>query len=275
MGFRMTWLLHGMHFALTLTLPFLLLVLMSCTKVKEEKAEYGPEVSGAAINQALGKAIRGASLNNLHVGQMADYTIIRRLENEETTTVLGATKVELIKEDDMGSWRKFTLAITRAERNTNGGFDLRTTEDWIETNKSTTSNELSASQLTTQGMTSKVRPMSKVTNVTFHNLREFEAPFIIPAKVLARPDCGGLSPCAMTVRYVLFDMVQWYDDAAPVKVSMDFGFSIDTPFLPFGQEESFDQLSGLMVTDCRATYVPIEHRTVYVRDCMNLEDFQK
>ncbi len=81
------------------------------------------------------------------------------------------------------------------------------------------------------------------------------------------------NPCALEVRYIRFDMVQWYDDGTASKVALDFGFSVQPPFLPFG--EDFDQLSGLMVLDCRSTYIPIEGRTVFLRDCMTLDDFDK
>ena len=68
-------------------------------------------------------------------------------------------------------------------------------------------------------------------------------------------------------------MAQWENETDFQKVSLDFAFSLNPPFLPFGAD--FEQLSGIMVTDCRATYIPIEGRTVYVRSCKTLEDFQK
>jgi hypothetical protein len=43
--------------------------------------------------------------------------------------------------------------------------------------------------------------------------------------------------------------------------------------IPFGRD--FDQYSGLLVADCRSTYIPLETRTVYVRDCLTLDDFKK
>lgn len=270
-----SWLLYGLHIGLALSLPFLLAFLVGCKKVEEEKPDFGPEVDGSAIDQALSKAIRGAHLDNVRVGQYIEYSVNRRLENEENTIALGGTRVEVINRQETETTEKFTLKIFRSERLSGGTFETRVTEEALVLNKSNLmdlqkSSRFNAISASADG---RFQPQAKVTKVTYHRLREFTETREAPKAVRERPDCGGLSPCQMEVRFIQFDMVQWHDDGTQTKVSLDFGFSVQPPFLPFG--EDFDQFSGLMVIDCRSTYVPIENRTVFVRDCMTLDDFQK
>jgi hypothetical protein len=111
---------------------------------------------------------------------------------------------------------------------------------------------------------------------SFHRLRTSEAVLPAPAAVKGRTGCGGISPCEIPVNIVQFDLVVWYNDGSYQKIAIDLALSNKTPFIPFGPDpQSFDRLNGLLVTDCRATQVPVEGRTVYLRDCLNLEDFQK
>jgi hypothetical protein len=274
-----SWLLHGLHFTLTLSLPFLLVFLFGCKKIEEEKPVYGPEVTGDAIDRALSKAIHDASLDHVAVGQYLDHTVTRRLENEDSTTTLGGTRIEVIDKSETETTVKFTLRITKSERLSGGTFETKVSEEPLVLNKASLESLAAgavAKRVSTSALEAEARVKAaarKVSRVTYHNLQEFTEPMAAPKTVAAKPDCGGLNPCSLEVRYIRFDMVQWYEDGGTTKVSLDFGFSVQPPFLPFG--EDFDQLSGLLVVDCRSTYVPIESRTVYVRDCMTLEDFQK
>jgi hypothetical protein len=276
------WKLHAVHLGLTLSLPLLLIFFLGCKKIEVEKAVYGPEVSGEAIDSALKKAIAGASLDNLAVGQYLDHTVVRRLENEDSTSTLGSTRVEVIDKVETESTVKFTLKIFKSQRIAGGTFETIETEENLNFNKSSLqgigamsvkSSRLSSAALAAEARSKAETLERKVARITYHNLREFSEALTAPKAVRAKPGCGGLSPCELQVRYIRFDMVQWYDDGSTTKVALDFGFSVQTPFLPFGDD--FDQLSGLLILDCRSTYVPIENRTVFVRDCMTLEDFQK
>ncbi len=196
---------------------------------------------------------------------------------------MGGTRIEVIDKSETETTVKFTLRIHKSERMAGGTFETKITEEPLLLNKPSLMNIgkdplPKARRLSSAGFAMEARATAqaaerKVVKVTYHNLQEFTQPLAAPKAVSARPGCGGLSPCLMEVRYIRFDMVQWYEDGGTTKVSLDFGFSVQPPFLPFG--ENFDQFSGLMVVDCRSTYVPIEGRTVYVRDCMSLEDFQK
>ncbi len=286
MGFRMrsedssSWLLHGMHLALALAIPLFLTLMIGCKKVEAEKTDYGPEISGDAIDHALSKAINGASLSNVTVGQYVDYDVNRRLENEETVTTLGATRIMVIDKEENSDRVKFTLRITKSTRMNDGTFETKVTEEpmFLDKQKEQTSlSQVAASRYSSESLKARAMaeatPLKKTTKVTFHRLQEFTEPLAAPPLTKNRADCGGLTDCQMMVRYIRFDMVQWYDDGSQQKISLDFGFSLDTPYLPFGEE--FDQLSGLLVLDCRSTYIPIEGRTVYLRDCQTLEDLQK
>ncbi len=275
------WLLHGVHLGLALSLPLIVIVLFGCTKIKEEKADFGTEVTGEDIDRALGKAIGDASLAGLALNQYIDYDVTRRIENEDTTTNLGGTRVEVTHQADNGDYNTFTLEIKKTNRVSGGNFETIISEEPLKIRKPTLMNlglvavpaqrvqKISAMGLAAEAMAEE----RKVTRVSYHNLSEFTEATLPPRAVASRAGCGGLNPCVMSVRYIRFDMVQWYADGGTSKVSLDFGFSVQPPYLPFG--ENFDQFSGLLVVDCRSTYVPIESRTVFVRDCMTLEDFQK
>lgn len=288
MGFRMirehrassSWILHALHLGLGLSIPLLILVLVGCKKIKEEKADYGPEVPGEQIDLALSKAVHGASLEHVALGQYVDYVVVRRLENEETTTTMGGTRVEVFHKEELEDRIKFTLKIFRSERAGGNSFETRVTEEPLEIKKPSpqfliTDSPMASGEITASSLAAEhaVGAMKKVSRTTYHRLRESTGTIPAPAKAAERADCGGLNPCEIPVRYVQFDLVQWFDDGSSQKVSLDFGFSTATPYLPFG--EYFDQFTGLLVVDCRSTYIPIENRTVYVRDCMTLEDFQK
>ncbi len=269
--------LKGLHIALALSLPFILLLFLGCQKAKETKEDLGPEVDPSSIDLALSKAIGTPDLNNLAVGQFLEYLVTQRIENEETANAAAGSRVDVIKREESDSEVKFTLRIVRAQRAEGNEWERIVTEEPVSIKKPSllgmiepaiTSRTLSAQNLAVSSFAS--RPVKRVS---FHNLRESTGTLQAPARVRMRADCGGLNPCELQVRYIRFDLVQWYNDSEYQKVALDFAFSTQPPYLPFGTD--FEQLSGLMVVDCRATYIPIEKRTVYVRECKTLEDFQK
>ncbi|NJL26001.1 MAG: hypothetical protein HC902_13105, partial [Calothrix sp. SM1_5_4] len=117
--------LRGLHVLLALALPFLLTLLMGCKKAKEEKEDLGPEVGPESIDQALGKAIQGAKLEPLRVGQYLDYGVVRRLENEESVITLGATRAEVIAQKESEHGVTYTIKIARSSREADGSFSTR------------------------------------------------------------------------------------------------------------------------------------------------------
>lgn len=267
---RTNWLLHGLHFGLTLILPFLLLTLMSCKRVKEEKKSYGNQVSGDAIDAAFEKATAGVNFDSIRVGQKVAYLTNRRLENEESTTTLGGSVVEVLRREDTDNTATFTLGVTTSTRLEGGQFETKVTEEPLVLQKGS----LTAMLDWRASAASFVHALAEDTPVrTYHNLREFTQVVDPPKMVKERADCGGLSPCQIEVRYIQFDLVDTYADGRVQKISLDYGFSVQTPFLPHGK--GYDQLAGLMVVNCGSLYVPVEGRTVYVRDCNSVEDFQK
>lgn len=271
---RSNWLLHGLHLGLALVIPFLLLMLMSCKplleKAKEEKPNNGTQVSGEAIDLAFDKAVAGANFDSIRVGQKVAYITNRRLESEEATTVLGANEVEVLNRQDTDDTATFTLQITTSTRLNDGSFETKVTEEPLVLKKGSLTSMLDW-RASADSFTVKLAAAEPVR--TYHNLREFTQVVKPPKLVSQRPDCGGLNPCQMEVRYIQFDLVDTYPDGRTQKISLDYGFNIHTPFLPYG--DGFDQLSGLMILNCGSTFVPVEGRTVYVRDCHSLEDFQK
>jgi hypothetical protein len=271
-----TILLYGLHLLIALSLPFILALVVGCTKIQEEEADYGEEVDPNSVELALSKAVHGVSLANTAVGQNLKYNLTRRLENEETTTLLGGTQVEVISREDAETDEnaKFMLKVTQSQRTTsNGEFEVKIWEEPLIYQKAAPPSTSSLRSLVER---SSVHAMAdrEVVRSAYYNLREFTQTEAPPKAVAERPGCGGLNPCEMQMRYVRFNMVQYFKDGGRQKVAFDFAFSINPPYLPFGTAWE-DQATGLLVIDCRSTYVPIEGRTVYVRDCQNLEDFQK
>lgn len=254
------------------------LLTAGCIKAKELKEDLGPEVSAESIDLALSKAIGDANLNDLHVGQFVEYITTQRLENEESAMATAGSRAEIIKREETDAAFKYTIRIVRSDRTSNGNWETRVTEEPLSINKpslievvegSARQNVVLAKALATQ----LAEFQADNRRVTFHNLRESSGTIDPPARVRMRADCGGLSPCEIPVNYIRFDMVAWNSDSDYQKVALDFAFSLKPPFLPHGAD--FEQLSGIMLIDCRSTYIPVENRTVYVRSCKSLEDFQK
>jgi hypothetical protein len=275
----------GLHLLLTLSLPFVLVFLFGCKRAKEEKADLGPEVSADAIDAALSKAITGATLDGLHVGEYLNYVVLRRLENADSVMLMGGTNVAIIDAQDSANQTqtKYTLQINKTYRKDDGSFQNVATEDALVVKKPGAAAipmsliappqkplRLSAKSLTAWAASTV---SAKAGRTSFHRLRESDDVIDPPDKVRSKPDCGGLVGCRIPVHYIKFDLVQWFSDSEYQKIALQFGFSLRTPFLPFG--EGFDQFSGLMVIDCRSTYVQLETRNVFVEDCQQLEDFQK
>lgn len=266
--------LRGLHIVLALSIPFIIAILISCNRAKEEPGNLGPEFSSDQIDLALSKAINDADLNSLSVGQFTEYVTTQRIENEENINAVAGSRVEVINREETDTAIKFTLKIVRTDRLSNGQWETRVTEEPLAINKPSLlsiDNLMTPDRVTTSAL--KMAADKAVKKVTFHKLRESTGTMPPPPRVRLKADCGGLNPCEMPVRYISFDMVQWTSDTEYQKLSLDFAFSLSTPFLPFG--EDFEQLNGLMVLDCRATYIPIENRNVYIRECKSLDDFKK
>lgn len=272
------WAWHGIHLSLVLLIPVFLTVMLGCKKAKAFKEDLGPEVSGQAIDDALGKAVQGANFDYIRVGQFISYSSNRRLEAEETTINLGNRRIEVTNRQDSadGTQATFNLQITKSDRMGDGGFETVIFEEPLVLNVSSFSAALGNVRPTSEkALRAQVlRAMADTPErVSYHHLRESSAVIDPPDAVKNRVGCGGLSPCKIPVNYIQFDMVIWKSTTEYQKIALDFAFSTVTPYLPFG--ESFDQFNGLMITDCRSTYVPIESRTVYVRDCLSIDDFNR
>ncbi len=276
---RATYLWAGIHLLLALSLPLILVMLAGCKQAKAKREDLGPEVASSTINGALSKAIESASLANLAKGQFVRYSHTRRIENEENAIDLGERHVEVIDRADTPTEAHFTNRIIEKERIDSGSYRYLYTEDALWIGKLGTSSipdalrAPSPNALSAESLRAEAATLGKSGKITFHHLHEEDATADPPAAMKLRADCGGIPNCVLHVHYLQFDMVFWQDDTNYQKISFDFAFSLDTPYIPYG--EYFEQYNGTLVTDCRSTFVPIQERTVYVRDCYNLEDFKK
>lgn len=288
--------LRGMHLALGLSLPFVLTFLLSCKRAKEEKGELGPQASAEAVEAAINAAVSGRTLTTLKMGQFVEYSSIRRIENQESTVTLGGMHVRVLsaQENDAKTETKYIFEVTRTTRTASGGFETKVTETdpWIVPKNSVPpETSFGASKLAEiHNDMAKTRAMARARAAakgdvtatadgddpptTFHNLRVSDGVIAAPGGLASKPGCGGLPNCEMNVRYVRFDIVDWYSATDYQKVSIDFAFSLQPPYLPISRQ-FFDLLNGILITDCRSTTVPVEDRKVYVRDCKQLENYNK
>lgn len=267
--------LRGLHFLMALSLPLILSALLSCIKAKEEPADLGPQVLDTEIDMALNRAIKGRSIAGTALNQYTTYATTRRFENEETVLNLGDSHVKVTaKKESTASW-DFTLEIRQTERLDDGTFDIKNTESTLEVPKNPTVTNLIALTQQMQVRSKDAFAMAEPIRVTYHRLRETNTEIDPPPAVKNRAGCGGLSPCKLPIRYVQYDLVKWYSEAEFRKFAIDLGFSLSTPYLPFGPRTSTDQYNGLLVVNCAGTQVTIPDRTVFLRDCVSIEDFQK
>lgn len=266
-----------LHLLSVLSVPFVLTFMMGCIKAKEEKADLGPEIDFTEIQNAVSKAVQGNDVSNTAVGHFVNYSYLRRLEQEENTINLGYLKVNVIRKTEEPTYNTFTLRIEKATRLADNTFETKISQDDFDAAKPgpvpTAMEAFDVGGLSSYARAAAGAPAKKPTKESYHRLRESTGMVAVPNVVKTRPGCGGLSPCEIPATFIQFDFVQWFNDGTYQKVAVDLAFSTKTPFLPFGQ--NFDQLTGLLITDCRATVIPVEGRTVYVRDCLSLEDFQK
>ncbi len=283
MGFSMR-----LRDTLTVILPFVLMFLLGCEIIQKAEEEdgseaYGPEVTDDQLDLALSKAVHGYTIDNTEVGQFVETVDVRRLENEDQVTTLAGMRVEIdskevIEDTEDQQTVHYHLNIFDSVRLPDGSFETKNTGDTLEVTRSKNS---APSVMAMDGAAQyfenkalknfRARPAAK--RVTKHNLKTYSQRVEVPPSVKGRPGCGGVASCSILVHYIEYDFVEWDENNRPLKIHLDFGFSVDTPFIPFG--DGFEKLTGLMVKFCRSTYIPITGRTVYVRDCNNVENFQR
>ncbi len=267
------WVWRMLHLLVALSLPVAVtLILAGCIKAKEEPADLGPEYTEDQIDLALSKAVSGVSFNGIAVGQYVTYSINRRLENDEATISLGASKVKVVaKTEDPKNPNevKYTLEVIQSTRLEDGTFETVVKEAPLILEKSAAA--LAALHVSSAPASIRAKPIRR----SYHRLSQVSELIDPPYLVRNRPDCGGLPGCKIAARHVRYDMVDWYSETEFRKLAFDLSFSTTTPYLPYGPDGSMDRFTGLLISNCVATQVLITGRTVFVRDCVNLEDVQK
>jgi hypothetical protein len=280
------WLLRGLHALIALSLPLLIFALAGCMKAKEQKEDLGPEVPVQNINDALSRVQDQASFDNLKIGQYLSFVDTRRVENGDTAILLGTKRIDVIDRTDTTAQARFTFKIGSAVRLADGKFETTISEEALWLDKVAAASAFSPANASPLGLKapagqkitaeslvhSRDATVNQPQRVTFHHLQESDGIVPVSDTIKARSDCAGLNPCEIPAHFLQFDMVIWADSSNYQKISFDFAYSLKTPFIPEGA--NFDQITGLMIVDCRSTYVPVEKRTVYVRDCLTLDNFQ-
>lgn len=266
---------RSLHFLMALSLPLILSVLlMGCIKAKEEPADLGPEYSEDQIDLALSKAVHGTVLVPA-VGQFTTYVATRRLETEENTLSLGALKAEVFKKDDPDPNNPdidtFRMRITQSTRLEDGTYETVQKEDVLQLKNSSS---LTAAVLN-QTPTGRAAALEESDRRTYHNLVEISDTIDVPPLVKQRPGCGGIPSCKIPVKLVKYDIVDWKSKDEFRKLAIALTFSQATPYLPFGKSNSMDQFNGVLINNCVGQLAYVVGRTIFVRDCFDLADFQK
>jgi hypothetical protein len=280
------WMWRGLHLLLALALPIALALLAGCKRASEKHADLGPEVDANVIETKLWAIENQVNLDNLHVGQYVNTVVLRRIENSDDVNVLAGVTVGVIDAQDSDDHQstKYTLQINKSYLNDKSGFDTISSEDNLHLRKPSSAVPLSLlanaephlkslKEISQEAVHAYATGDAQPTKITYHKFSEGDENFEVPAKLKMKADCGGLSPCQIPIHYLQFDMVLWYSDQDYQKITFDFGFSTSTPWLPFGT--GFDILNGVLVEDCRATFIDVGDQNVYVRDCQQLDDLQK
>jgi hypothetical protein len=277
------WLLRGFHFLLALSVPLVLTVMLSCMKATAQKEDLGPAFTADQINAAIARVQANSTLNNLAVGQYLVFDTTRRVANGDDTIDLGGRRIDVIDRQDTTDQARFTSRITTSTRLPNGTFETTVAEDalWLDkvaaaaatavtlrpANGSPVLNAASLVHLNDDPTTDGTTP-----TISYYHLQESDGVIPAPPTVAAKPNCGGLSNCQIPLHYIHFDIVTWQDSQNYTKVTIDFGFSTLTPLIPVGLD--FAQLSGLLISNCQASYLAVDNEQVYVRDCESLDDYQ-
>ena len=276
--------LHLAHFLMALLIPFLLTAMLSCMKAGPQKEDLGPEVTLDQVNAALTKQAGRGSFDNLKVGQYLLFADTRRIENGDTTISLGGRLIEVLDRQDTTDQARFTLRVTNSERMLDGTFENTVSEDALWLTKVSASGMKfptplspanAKSILHINGDPNPIDQGSTEPRIAFYHLKESDSTIPAPPTMAARANCSGLPNCQIPVHYIQFEIVTYPDPSntdSYTKVAVDLAFSTLTPLLPMGVDV-FDQLSGLLVEKCQSTYVPVDDRSVYVRDCETIDDF--
>ncbi len=261
------------HSVLSFCLLLLVFSLVSCKKAKEERVLLEGEVSVQEVENALGKALQGATLEHLRAGQTATYEVNMRIESSEDVRLL--SKIEyLIKPHPITSdepiepqFRKF-LRMSTSWDYTVDPPRKEVLEKSISLPESTIS-LLGRSLESTLSFSSfhLTTSSTPIVRRTYHRLRTFTQLEGPPQSVRSRPDCGGLSPCQIRTTTVEYDEANWFSEKDYKILQYQYVISTDPPYL--------DDAVGLLVRACLGLYVDIDTRNVYVRECQILTDFQK
>ena len=252
---------------------------LSCVRAEEEKEDLGPAVDTKAVQEVLTEVFSGNTYHNGKVDQFVYY--------EENISAQGGAPQDRgfdyikvverkISETDP-TFLQFTMHYIRKKLDENGKFQTVETEETYNVNKnaeSTMGPLESGMRILSQSSRLKTMGRSgKPIKVTYHNFEVKRGDVLpVPEAVRSRADCGGISGCRLNSVMIKLDEVKWYSETDYDKMHFDFVYSKDTPYLINIQN---DTMGGLMIMGCLSTYIPYQGRKVYVKDCVNLKDFQK
>lgn len=264
---------------ITFVISVLIFSILSCKRAEEEEENLGPAVDTKAVQDVLDEVFSGNTYDNGMTDQFVYY--------EENISAQGGPPQDRgfdyikIKNRKMSetdpNFLQFTMHYIRKKLDENGQFQTIETEETYNVNKNAESTMApldSGMRILIQS--SRLKTMSrteKPTKITYHNFEVKRGNVLpVPEAVRLRPDCGGISGCRLNSIMIRLDEVKWYGESDYDKMHFDFVYSKDTPYLINIQN---DTMGGLMLMGCLSTYIPYQGKKVYVKDCVNLKDFQK
>ncbi len=261
----------SLHVIVGVGLPIILVFFFGCKEITEEKAPIGVPVEAAVIEQELQKALEGTSVHSIQKNQQVVFELNQTLENRPPSPYL-YVKQHVIELHDTEEYFAYTYNEITEDPNAEPG----TKPKVVEKDSPLYIPRPSGNAMTLQekglealrGLTlfsqsreetlANERPVVRVTYHDLHVEKEIQSP---PPLVRNEPDCRGLPNCQIQVTKIYFDQVNWYSSEDYDKLRYTLEISPDVPYL------------GKVISDCIATQIPYEQRTVYIKECQVLLDF--
>ncbi|MES2965192.1 MAG: hypothetical protein V4760_15000 [Bdellovibrionota bacterium] len=257
------------HLILALLTPFLIMALTGCIAAEDgAPVDYGPQVSVASINEAIMTPIEGMDPLNIKLGEFRAIENSQEIVGIPGRNLLSAQGVTITARDEKPDHIDFTAVITDVEYKNDGTFDKVSREGPVCVSKvygacgedpipSPGSTAIKAFSSPVAYIENTVKALS--STLTFHRLKTSTAIVGVPAEVAARPNCGGVANCQMTIHKIGFDQVEWENGKA-TKIHVDVVMSNSVPYLSNQLQACFTGLvavgntSDVLVKQCSTVF---------------------
>ena len=272
-------------------------MLFGCMQPPEINKDFGPEYSGAQLNELLSSTqaeVTGTSSANTKKGEFVYREVSSQIEDLHPVIFRQRWDTVVDRQEDS---QTIKLRINRQMRELDGNSGvMKPSQDQANACISKVSGACNSSQFMTlpdllgQWLRRDSTPdpgfgiasgrfsdlswkaladsaasdSGSGTRWTFHKLKKTYSSQTPPPLVALRPDCGGrINPCSnpMKTIEVTFDEVDWSSEKYPVKYSYDLIFSPEAPFF------------SSQLQSCGTTTIPYMNQRITLLQCETVQDF--